>query len=178
MGRLLLLFTVVPLVELYLLLYVGRFLGVGPTVALVFLTGIVGAGLAKAEGFRVLRRWQSALAAGRMPEEGVLDGLLVLVGGVLLVTPGVLTDALGLALLVPVSRKLIARVVRRVVERRVARGDVRVMTFTYPPGQPGPSSHPGSFSRPSRPRGSGSPEVIDVEGEDVTSGHRHRFTEG
>ncbi len=83
-GKLLLLFTVVPLVELYLLLVIGSSIGFWPTVAIVLTTGLLGAWLAKSEGLRVYRKWQASLAQGRLPEEGVLGGLLVLVGGVLL----------------------------------------------------------------------------------------------
>ncbi|MFW5921071.1 MAG: FxsA family protein [Polyangiales bacterium] len=152
MGKLLLLFTAVPLVELYLLLLVGSLLGFWPTVGIVLLTGMVGAWLAKSEGLRVLRRWQAALGEGRVPEEGVLDGLLVLVGGVLLVTPGVLTDVLGLALLVSPSRRAIARVVRRRVERKIEQGQIRVVSYG-----------PGMGERPPEPRR----RFIDAEGEEV-----------
>ncbi|HEX5748278.1 MAG TPA: FxsA family protein [Archangium sp.] len=126
---LLLAFTVVPFIELYLLLAIGREVGFWPTVGGVLLTGVVGAWLAKKEGLRVLRRWQESLAQGRMPEEGLVGGVLVLVGGVLLVSPGVLTDVVGLFLLFPPTRRLVAAVVRRRLERRMAEGTLRVTTF-------------------------------------------------
>lgn len=142
MGKLFVLFTALPLVDLWLLLQIGRALGFWSTVALVVLTGMAGAWLAKAEGFRVLREWQRALREGRFPEEGVLSGALVLAGGLLLVTPGVLTDAAGLALLFPPSRRLVAAGVRRWLARRVREGRIRVVTsrggFPRPddPGEP------------------------------------------
>ncbi len=144
MGKYLFLaFTLIPLIELYLLLAMGRQFGFWPTVGSVLLTGVLGTVLARREGMRVLREWQGSLSQGRVPEEGILGGVLVLVGGVLLVAPGVLTDVTGLLLLFPPTRKWVAAGVRRVLERRVASGRVRVSTFQV-----------GSFGGPadSRPR--------------------------
>jgi UPF0716 protein FxsA len=118
LGKLLLLFTVVPIVELYLLISIGQLLGAVPTLAIVLVTGLIGAGLAKHEGIRVLRTWQGALARGEVPQEGVVSSLLVLVGGVLLVTPGVLSDIVGLALLIPGTRRAVARMIQRRVQER------------------------------------------------------------
>lgn len=129
LGKLLLLFTVVPVVELYLLITIGQSLGAAATVALVLVTGLVGASLAKREGSRVLRNWQQSLERGEMPKEGVTSSLLVLVGGVLLVTPGVVTDLTGLLLLVPWSRRAVAGVVRKRLEHRF-----ETRTFTMGPG--------------------------------------------
>ena len=180
MGKLLLLFTVVPLVELYLLLYLGRVLGFWSTVAIVFVTGVAGATLAKRQGARVLANWRESLASGTMPEEGVLGGVLVLVGGVLLVTPGVFTDLVGLSLLVPVTRALWARAVRAWLERRIQQGDVTVMTmgsmsgFGVDPRAAGPRrprerGSSGYTGRPGRNPGPGPSVVIDVEGYEVPS---------
>lgn len=118
-GKLLLLFTVVPVVELYLLITIGQHLGAELTIGLVLGTGLLGASLARREGSRVLRNWQESMARGEMPKEGVVSSLLVLVGGVLLVTPGVVTDLTGLLLLVPWSRRRIAEVVRTRLEHRL-----------------------------------------------------------
>jgi UPF0716 protein FxsA len=107
-ARLLLLFTVVPLLELYLLIQIGGIIGTVPTVALVFVTGLVGAYLAKREGLKVFRAWQRAIENYALPKEGIVSGLLVLVGGILLVTPGVVTDFCGLLLLVPPVRRRFA----------------------------------------------------------------------
>lgn len=138
MGKYLFLaFTVIPLVELYLLLAMGQHLGFWPTLGSVVLTGLLGTVLARREGVRVLREWQRSLSQGRVPEEGILGGVLVLVGGVLLVAPGVLTDVTGLLLLFPPTRRLVAAVVRRGLERRVASGRLRVTTFQAGPfGKP------------------------------------------
>lgn len=106
--RLVLLFTIVPIVEIYLLLGLGSLLGFWPTLGIVVGTALLGSFLSKREGLRVWREYQQALAQMRMPEEGILSGLLVLVGAVLLVTPGVLTDLAGLLLMVPQVRRAAA----------------------------------------------------------------------
>ena len=108
MGTLLLLFIIVPIIEWVLLTKIGAAIGVMNTIALVLLTGVVGAGLFRLEGRRAWRQWQQSLAAGRMPAEGVLGGVLLLLGGALLITPGVLTDAVGLMLLIPQTRMALA----------------------------------------------------------------------
>lgn len=161
MGRLFLLFTVVPLVDLYLLLRIGGRIGGTATLALVLVTGALGAALARAEGTRVLRAWQQALAAGTVPADGVVSGVLVLVGGALLVTPGVLTDAVGLLLLLPATRRLIARLVIARVQRAIERGSIHVVQTRM--GAPGPFPYGGGQRGPSRNDG----DIIDVEGETV-----------
>lgn len=130
MVKLILLFTFVPLVELFLLLLIHEHVGFWPTAGIVLVTGVVGAGLARAEGLRVFRQWRKALFRGKVPEDGVLGGVLVLVGGVLLVTPGVLTDAVGLLLLIPPTRRLIATWVKRGIERRISAGQIQVVNYT------------------------------------------------
>lgn len=138
MPLLFLLFTAVPLVDLWLLVRIGGAIGAWPAVALVVLTGVAGAALARAEGARVLGAWRGALEAGRMPEEGIVSGALVLAGGLLLVTPGVVTDAVGLLLLVPPTRRLAARALRRWLDRKIASGRVRVVRW----GGAGPGREP------------------------------------
>jgi UPF0716 protein FxsA len=116
--RLFILFTLVPIVELALLIRIGRAISVGPTLAIVVLTGIVGAALARWQGLKALTRIQSDLAAGVMPTALLVDGLLILLAGALLVTPGVLTDAVGLSLLIPPARRSVRRGLRRWFEKR------------------------------------------------------------
>lgn len=165
MPWLFLLFTVVPLTELWLLAALGRVLGFLPTVALVLLTGAVGAALARAEGFRVIREWQDAMRAGRVPADGVLGGLLVLVGGVLLITPGVLTDVVGLGLLVPPVRRWLAATIGAAVQRRIDDGRVTVVRVDGVGGPFGPPPGREPFDAPRRP-----PRVIDVPGRVVDEG--------
>ncbi|MDC0681057.1 MULTISPECIES: FxsA family protein [Sorangium] len=120
MGKLILLFTALPILELWLLLSIGDVIGFWPTVAIALGTAILGAALAKREGLKVLASWRGALAAGRVPDEGLTGGLLALLGAALLITPGVLTDVAGLMLLIPPVRRRIAAAVRERFERRVA----------------------------------------------------------
>lgn len=154
-------FTVVPLVELYLLIGIGRQVGALPTLGLVLVTGLVGAWLAKREGRRVIRSWRAATAQGRLPEDGILSGALVLVGGVLLVTPGVITDGVGFLLLIPVTRRFIAARLRRGLERRMQAGTLRVTHFGGGgfPGS-GPWTKPGARASPSSRRSQGE---VDAE---------------
>lgn len=105
-------FVGIPLIELFLLTWISRHVGLSATVTLVIVTGICGGALARREGLRVIRSWQSAMAELRTPDEGVIDGLLVLVGGAFLITPGILTDALGVVLLVPPTRRRVGSFVR------------------------------------------------------------------
>jgi UPF0716 protein FxsA len=117
--RLLLLFTVVPLIELYLLIKIGGVIGVVPTIAIVIGTGVLGAWLARWQGLAVLRRISEEMAAGRLPTDALIDGLLILVAAAVLLTPGLLTDSLGFVLLVPASRALVRKVVAAAIARRV-----------------------------------------------------------
>lgn len=103
--KLLALFVFVPLVELFLLIRLGDFIGFWPTVAVVVVTGMVGAALAKHEGLTVLQEIQEELGEGRMPAGQLLDGLLILAAGLVLLTPGLITDTLGFVLLIPYTRR-------------------------------------------------------------------------
>lgn len=125
MAKLLFLLIGVPLVETYLLMQIGGALGFWNTLWLVILTGVLGLVLARLEGLRVWRDWQHALAEGRMPADGVLSGLLLLVGGLLLIFPGVLTDAVGVLLLIPPTRRLAAAWLRQWLQRKIGEGAAR-----------------------------------------------------
>jgi len=129
LGRLALLFVIVPILELVLLIQVGRMVGLLPTLALVLLTGVTGAALARLEGMRVLLQFQRELASGRIPGQALLDGVSVLVGGAFLLTPGILTDLAGFVLLLPVSRRWVQRRVRHRLEKALAAGTIRVVTM-------------------------------------------------
>lgn len=115
-GVLALLFLIVPIVELYVIVQVAQGLGLFPTLVLLVVVSAAGAWLCKREGLGLLHRVRSELEAGRVPTGSVVDGFLVLFGGALLLTPGFLTDVLGLALLIPPVRA----VVRAIVVRRLA----------------------------------------------------------
>lgn len=124
--RLLLLFTLVPIGELMVLIELGEAIGLGPTLLLIFVTGIVGAALARREGTRTWLQVQQELSRGELPADSLLHGLMVLVAGAFLVTPGVLTDVAGFLLLFrPVRAKLVERV-RGWLRRQVRQGNARV----------------------------------------------------
>ena len=125
--RLLLLFTVVPLVELYLLIRLGAVIGVVPTLALVIVTGALGASLARWQGLGVIGRISEDLAQGRLPTDALIDGLLILIAGALLLTPGMITDALGFFLLVPPGRSAVRKAIARRLARRAGVGDPNVI---------------------------------------------------
>ena len=135
--RLFLLFTLVPLVELYVLIRLGGLIGIAPTLAIVLGTGAAGAWLARREGFRSWQAVQSELAAGRLPANELLHALLVLIAGVLLVTPGVFTDAAGLLMLMrPVRATMIRRAQGRLAAA-VQRSEVHLWVHDEdpPPGR-------------------------------------------
>jgi UPF0716 protein FxsA len=142
---LLLLFIVLPLAELYVIIKVGDTIGVPWTILLLAADSILGALLLRSQGRAVWRRFNEALSQGRMPHREVQDGVLVIFGGAFLITPGFITDILGLLMLIPptraVVRRLAMRVVRRRIELRVAeppegvRFDVEGTATQYEPPQ-------------------------------------------
>lgn len=127
--KLMLLFTLIPVLEIYVILRVGHYLGAGPTVALIILTGIAGAYLARTQGFDIVLRIQSQMAQGQLPAESLLDGAMVLAGGLLLLTPGFCTDIFGFTLLVPATRQGLKRFMRRWLQKQIDRGNLRVHRF-------------------------------------------------
>ena len=102
---LLILFIVVPIIEIYFLIQVGSAIGVLPTILLVIATAVLGTALLRQQGMSTMRRYQENVQAGKMPAGELLEGLALLVGGVLLLTPGFFTDAIGFTLLLPPTRK-------------------------------------------------------------------------
>jgi UPF0716 protein FxsA len=144
-------FIVFSLVEIYVLVTVGQAIGALNTIALVIIIALIGAWLAKHEGASVLRRIQNQLNAGKMPNNELIDGGLILTGGILLITPGFVTDILGIFLLFPPTRA----VVRTIVKRRF---NLKIETVGIPPGfQGGPNMGPTAYRAPY-----GDDDVIDV----------------
>lgn len=127
--RLFLLFSIVPIIELYLLIRVGKLIGALPTVALLLLISLAGAWLVRSQGFRILRRIQDELATGRLPAAGLLDGALVLLGGLLLLTPGFFTDVIGLLFIAPPTRAIIKQFLGLWLQNRLARGQFIVRRY-------------------------------------------------
>ena len=126
MARLLFLFTLIPLLELYILIKIGGYLGAFPTVSLVVLTALFGFVLARFEGLRKLQQIKQSLSQGIVPAEEMLDGVLIFIGGILLIIPGVLTDLFALVLLIPYSRTIFKRWLRRRFDRMISTGNIRL----------------------------------------------------
>ncbi len=122
------LFTLVPLVELYLLIRLGTYVGAVDTIAIVIGTGVAGGLLAKSQGLAVLDRIRAELNQGRLPAESLFDGLLILIAGAMLVTPGLLTDGLGLLLLIPWSRQGIKSWLKRKMQEKISEGEIHIST--------------------------------------------------
>jgi UPF0716 protein FxsA len=106
MPLLILLFIVIPIAELYVILKVGDLIGILPTIALLVADSLLGSWLLKSQGRTVWRRFQETMQAGRIPHREVFDGVLVIFGGAFLITPGFLTDIVGLLLLLPPTRSV------------------------------------------------------------------------
>ena len=156
-------FIVVPIAELYVLIQIGQAIGVLPTIALLILDSILGAALMRSQGRAAWMRFNGALAEGRVPGREVLDGALVIFGGALLLTPGFLSDILGLILLLPPTRALVRTVLLRRFAGRIVAGaasgaQARMgRLFEFEAGA-GPGTAPG----PGRRRPPGAPSDDDV----------------
>jgi UPF0716 protein FxsA len=151
---LILLFIVVPIAELYVIIQVGQLIGVVPTLILLLADAILGSMLLKHEGRGAWRRFNEALAARRFPGKEVADGVLIVVGGTLLLTPGFLTDIFGLFLLLPPTRAIARRVLKRLTV-----GRFMVVGMGSGPGS-GPFGPPPPGSGPTR----GASRDYDFEG--------------
>lgn len=126
---LLLLFIIVPIVEVYILFQVVKVTNWWLTIALVIFTGVAGAYLAKREGRLILRKISEDLSNGRLPGEELINGLCVVVGGALLLTPGVVTDIAGLTLIFPLTRSFYNRYFRSMFGRMINRGSISVFKW-------------------------------------------------
>jgi len=165
LSWLFLLFVGVPLLELFVLVQVGQWMGVWPTIGLVVLTGVIGAALARLEGLRTLWKVKGELAHGRLPGSALLDGFAILLGGALLLTPGILTDLVGFTFLLPPTRKLFLGRIRRSLETRLKSGAIRI---THLGGLPGT----GNLHRDGS--GQWGPESSDRSGEIVMEAEEPR----
>ncbi len=125
-GKLLFLFIVTPMAELLLLIEIGKAIGTLEVILLTIVTGIAGAALAKSQGLSVLRKMQQEMAEGRMPASNLIDGVMILVGGILLLTPGVLTDLFGLLLLIPWTRVLIKKILMKWMIHKIDKGQIHI----------------------------------------------------
>jgi UPF0716 family protein affecting phage T7 exclusion len=156
--RWLLLVPLFVVVEIVLLVLAGMTLGVWPTLGLLLVSAVLGVLFARSEGLRVWRSYRQALREGRMPEEGILSGLLLLLGGALLLIPGFLSDVVGIALLIPYSRRWVATRLQAYLRQRL--GQLPVVQLSVAEGlgfDTGPTE--GWMPEEEEPR-----EVIDTEG--------------
>ena len=124
--KLLILFTLVPILEVSVLIEAGRQIGVGATIGMIFLTGIAGAFLARNQGFHLVNKIQQELNAGRVPTGELLDGAMILSGGLLLLTPGFCTDLFGFCLLTPLSRNMLKVWLKKWLELKIQTGEIRI----------------------------------------------------
>lgn len=124
--KLLTIFVLVPFMELYILIEAGRIVGLGPTIGLIMMTGVAGAWLARSQGGEILRRIQEETARGQMPAITLIDGALVLVGGLLLLTPGFFTDVIGFSFLVPMTRDLWRKGLSLWLQKQIKQGSVTI----------------------------------------------------
>lgn len=120
--RLLLLFTIVPVIEIYLLIKAGSLIGGLPTVCILLAISFLGAYLVRSQGFRIIASIRNELSQGRLPAAQMLDGALILIGGILLMTPGFFTDFLGIFFLIPFTRRLIKMWLGLWLQSRLSRG--------------------------------------------------------
>ena len=123
--RLFLLFVLTPLAELALLIYLGTLIGPWYTILIVVATGAIGAYLARSQGLATLARIRSSIQQGVMPSRELLEGVLILAGGLLLLTPGIITDAAGFLVLIPPTRRVIAQYLLALIRRRIERQEIR-----------------------------------------------------
>jgi UPF0716 protein FxsA len=161
------LFIVVPLVELYVIIEVGRAIGVLPTIGLLFLDSVLGAMLLRSQGRAVWRRFNLALNEGRVPARETFDGAMVIVGGTLLLTPGFVTDLVGLLLLLPPTRAAIRRFLSGIAKRRTLAG--RAVFWGFGRYEDGRAARPGEPYPPrGRPPGAGPGYDVEGTGHEVT----------
>jgi UPF0716 protein FxsA len=162
---LLILLVLVPVVELFVMVQVAGVIGALPTVVLVVAVSLAGAWLMKVEGLGVLRRMQRQLDAGELPTNEAVNGVMILVGGLLMFVPGFVTGFLGLLLLLPPVRALVRPLVVARAQRRIDRGSARFMVFSSSGGVRSPRGRTGSFGGP----------IYDADSHlDPTAGERDR----
>jgi len=127
--KILILFIIVPVTELYILIEVGKKIGSLTTIGIIILTGIIGAYLVKSQGFMILRKIQDDLNEGIMPGDSLIQGAIILVGGVLLLTPGFATDIVGFIFLIPVSRNVVKKYLLKWLQGKIKEGNFYYREF-------------------------------------------------
>lgn len=128
MLKLIFIFTIIPLAELFLLIQISHLLGTIFTISLVGITGLIGAFLAKRQGTSVLTKIRKSLDEGMMPADNLIDGVLILIGGVMLITPGIITDIGGFSCILPYTRKIVKRLTVKQLNRLITVGRFQFST--------------------------------------------------
>ena len=134
-GKLLILFILIPLAELYLFTTLGKEIGFGPTILIIVITAIIGASLTRSQGHRAIEKLHKATGEGRLPAREAFDGVMILLAGAVLITPGFLTDAVGFLLLVPPIRAIVAGYLGEKLKK-----NIKVVTPASPPPESKPKS--------------------------------------
>ncbi len=129
MLKLFLAFTLVPAIEIFLFIRLGGAIGVFNTFLVVIITGVVGAGLARWQGTETMFRIRQSLARGETPAEEMIDAALIFVAGMVLLTPGFLTDSIGILLLWPVTRRQFKIFLRRKFDQWMASGQINIVRY-------------------------------------------------
>lgn len=124
MKYFILLMIVLPLIEIAVLIFVGKTIGILATLSLIILTAILGAYMAKKQGFQVLQNVQNSLQYGRIPREEVLDGVCILIGGLLILMPGLITDVIGFLFLIPKTRTIFKNFLKRNFRNWIEKGSI------------------------------------------------------
>ncbi len=127
--KLLILFVIVPVTELYILIEVGKRIGTLTTISIIIFTGILGAYLVKNQGFIILRKIQNDLNEGIMPGDSLIQGAIILAGGILLLTPGFVTDIVGFIFLIPVSRNIVKGYFMKWIQGKIKEGNFYYKEF-------------------------------------------------
>ncbi|MDD3626232.1 MAG: FxsA family protein [bacterium] len=124
--KLILAFTVVPVIELYILMKLSVIIGAEYTILIILITGISGGILAKSQGINALKKIRTEISTGNIPTEELMDGVLILAGGLLLLTPGIITDITGFLLLIPVTRKPLKEFIKKRIKKVIEKNSITI----------------------------------------------------
>lgn len=117
--KLLIIFATVPLFELALLIKIGEFIGIIPTIIIVASTGIIGVTLARNQGYQVVKKIKNNIELGKLPADDLIGGVLILIGGTMLLTPGIITDITGFSLIFPVTRDIFVKIAKKKIKKYI-----------------------------------------------------------
>src|SRR5690554_2717007 len=131
LSKLILLFIFVPFLELYILLQVGKHIGVLLTIIVVIVTGIAGAYLVKKQGLHIIMRIKRKMNEGIRPTDNLMEGVLILIGGILLLTPGFITDIVGFIITIPQSRKIFLMYFKKLVKNKIGDSKINYTNYNY-----------------------------------------------